>query len=183
MHDATQMPATPNRLDALLKPLPTAELAEYPTFARLALEEDRATVLDMAEAYFNEAADAFPTLAFDRSVADATFSACLGSAHPTIFVVERKRELLGFVSASIQGLQFSKGIFAHCEALYVRPEHRGSRAAAILLDAFDRWSDTIGARFSLGGNQNGLSSERTARLYEKFGFQRVGFHMMKARRS
>jgi len=42
------------------------------------------------------------------------------------------------------------------------------------------WSEQLGAREIVGGNDNEFNSERTARFLEHFGFERVGYSMRRA---
>lgn len=98
-------------------------------------------------------------------------------AAPTIFVVEKDRAVIGFLLADMYSYRASKGIFVTQEVLFVRPEHRGTRAAVALMKHLIAWSKMLGAKEIIGGNDNDFQSERTARFLEHFGFERVGFAM------
>lgn len=98
----------------------------------------------------------------------------LSTANPTIMVVEDRRDVIGFFKATISEYDFTDGVYTTLEVIFVRPDKRGTRAAALLLREFIRWSDRLGAKENTGGNDNDFRSERTTRFLEHFGFQRVG---------
>jgi GNAT superfamily N-acetyltransferase len=141
---------------------------------RLALETDVDAVVEMARSNMEATR---PTLTFDEARCRATFRQYLETASPTIFVVEHRREVVGFLLAEILAYRAATGIFTTQEVLFVRPEHRGTRAAVLLMKHFVAWSDRLGAAEIIGGNDNEFNSERTAKFLEHFGFKRVGFAM------
>jgi L-amino acid N-acyltransferase YncA len=143
-------------------------------FVRLALEEDIDAVVEMARANIEETR---PDLDFDEYKCRETFYRYIDTAEPTIFVVEHKRQVVAMLLASIYGYRAAAGLFTTQEVLFVRPEHRGTRAAVILMKHLISWSAHIGAKEIIGGNDNDFKSERTARFLEHFGFERVGFSM------
>jgi GNAT superfamily N-acetyltransferase len=143
-------------------------------FVRLAIEEDREVLIDLCVQAVEESVRG---IAPDRRVIGETFDAYLASAEPTFFVVEHKRELVGFLMASIGGYPFASGIFTTQQVMFVRPDKRGTRAAVLLVRHLIAWSTRLGAKEITGGNNNGLNTERTARLLEKHGFERVGVFM------
>jgi GNAT superfamily N-acetyltransferase len=61
--------------------------------------------------------------------------------------------------------------------LYVRPESRGSSIAARLVAEFITWAKSIGAEIAAAGSTTGVNEELTVRLYERFGFQRIGTNL------
>lgn len=147
-------------------------------FVRLGLDSDEDAFIDLARAC---AAEGVPHLAFNEEKMRATYRRYLMTAHPTYFVVEQDRKLIGFLKATISEYDFSDGIFTTQDVLYVHPAKRGTRAAALLLSQFCQWSDRLGAVENTGGNDNDLTSERTASFLERFGFKRVGFFVKRPR--
>ena len=141
---------------------------------RLAVESDRDALVELCVAAVVESVRG---IAPDRTVIHETFDAYLDSAEPTFFVIERNRELVGFLMASIGGYAFASGIFTTQQVMFVRPDMRGTRAAALLIQHLIAWSTRLGAKEITGGNNNGLYTEQTARLLEKHGFERVGVFM------
>lgn len=143
-------------------------------FARLAIEDDLDVYIDLVQAAASESA---PGFAFDAEKVRDHFGQYIRAAHPTIFVVEQNRAPIAFMHATINDYFFTSGVFTTQEILYVHPDKRGTRAAALLLRAFVDWSDQLGALESTGGNDNALTSDRTRKLLSRFGFETVGFFM------
>lgn len=143
-------------------------------FVRLALEEDIDAVVEMARMNIEETR---PEIEFDEFTCRETFYGYLDKASPTIFVAERNREPIGFLLADMYSYRASAGLFTTQEVLYVKPVHRGTRAAVLLMKHFIAWSQKLGAKEIIGGNDNSFQSDRTARFLEHFGFERVGHAM------
>lgn len=143
-------------------------------FVRLALESDVETYVDLARQAVAESAR---HVGFSDERVRHTFTSYIKQANPTIFVVEDRRKLIGFLNATISGYTFADGHYTTQEVLFVVPEKRGTRAAALLLREFVQWSDRMGALENTGGNDNGLFTEQTSRLLSKFGFEHVGHFM------
>ena len=116
----------------------------------------------------------------ERARIEQTFDDYLDEADPTFFVVDERREVIGFLLATMSGYRFAAGLYTTQEVLFVRPDRRGTRAAALLLRELVAWSERRGAREITGGNDNGLFSDRTARLLKKHGFEQVGFFMRRS---
>lgn len=145
---------------------------------RLGLEEDEDEFVELAR---QAAAEGSPHVPFVEQVMRETYRRYLATAHPTFFVAEQGRKLIGFMKASISGYDFSDGIYTTQEVLYVHPAKRGTRAAALLMENFCQWSDRLGALENTGGNDNDLTSERTAKFLGRFGFKRVGYFVRRMR--
>src|SRR5690625_3519231 len=143
-------------------------------FVRLALESDMDAIIEMAAANM---AETLPELEYSEDRVRDTVYSYLDTASPTFFVVEDSREVIGMLMADILEFRAADGLFTIQEVLYVKPEKRGSRASVILMKQLIEWSENLGAKEIIGGNDNGFNSERTARFLEHFGFQRVGFSM------
>lgn len=143
---------------------------------RLAIDTERDTVVDLCVAAVEESVR---DIAPERACIEATFQAYLASADPTFFVVEQKRDIVGFLMATIGGYTYASGIYTTQQVMYVRPDKRGTRAATLLIRHLEDWSRHLGAREITGGNNNGLYTERTARFLEKQGFERTGVFMRK----
>lgn len=138
---------------------------------RLALENEEDKVVELARAHY---AELQPEAEFDEERARRTFELYLCAAHPTIFVVEHKREIVGFLIATIHDYAAKDGHFTRQEVIYVRPDKRGTRAAAKLIEHFYSWSDTIGASECFTGLAVNDKLERNIRFMERFGFEHVG---------
>lgn len=143
-------------------------------FVRLALESDEDVVVEMARANIEETRS---ELSFNEEKCRASFASYLLTASPTVFVVEHKREVVGFMLAEIMEYRAADGLFTIQEVMFVHPDKRGTRASVLLMKHLIAWSEQLGALEVVGGNDNGFNSERTARFLEHFGFERVGFSM------
>jgi L-amino acid N-acyltransferase YncA len=140
---------------------------------RLATHDDVETLVAMGAA---DAAETMPPGAYDEDIWRDTIERSLSEAQPTFFVAERADgAIAGFVEAFLFAYEYRAGLYVGQRVLYVSPENRGSRAAASLVKHLIAWSRRAGAVEVIGGNSNSYNSERTARLLEHLGFQRVGY--------
>lgn len=147
---------------------------------RLAIERDLDTIVELARL---GAEESMRELGFNPERVRETFQKYLETANPTFFVVEQKWEVFGFLLASMSAYNFTDGFFTTQEVMFVRPDKRGTRAAALLVKTFVQWSDRLGALESTGGNDRKLFTEKTTRLLEHFGFENVGNFMLRRARS
>jgi L-amino acid N-acyltransferase YncA len=138
------------------------------------MPEDEAAVLGLAEMQVMET---LPHLDFDLATTRATFLSAVEHASPTLFVVEEARKVIGYAMCLLENYAFAAGRFVVLEAIYVRPDRRGTRAAASLVTRFFEWGKTVGAKESILGIANGFQPERTARFFEHLGAQRVGMYL------
>lgn len=140
---------------------------------RLGLWSDIDALVELARL---NAADSCPYLTFNEDRVRATYQRYLATANPTFFfAVDDSGRTVGFLEATMQDYEFAVGFFTTQQVIFVHPDKRGTRAAALLVDMFTRWSDALGALENTGGNDNDLTSDRTARFLGRFGFQRVGY--------
>lgn len=148
-------------------------------FARLAIADDKAAVLALARMQVEET---LPHLAFDADICGETFDLYLARAEPTIFVVESEREVVGYLMALTANYAMAAGLYVVQEALYVRPDKRGTRAAAHLVKAFVQWGERMNAKEIIFGISNGFQPDRTAKFFENVaGAKTVGFYLKKVR--
>ena len=141
---------------------------------RLMLVDDIDDVIDMARA---NVAETRPDLTFDEDRLRRTISNYFTKAEPTFFVCEENGRLVGMLLTGVYEYRAMAGLFTTQEVVYTRSESRGSRAAVLLMKQLIAWSEQLGAKEIIGGNDNDFNSERTARFLEHFGFQRVGYAM------
>lgn len=118
-----------------------------------------------------------PTAPFSEARCRQTIQDYLEIASPTIFVAEDKGEVVGMLVCDFYEYRAADGLWTSQEVLFVRPEKRGGRAAALLMRELIAWSKMLGAREIIGGNDNEFNSDRTAKFLEHFGFYRVGHSM------
>lgn len=144
---------------------------------RLALEQDFPAIVEMARINTEQTR---PTLTFSKEKCWRTLYSYLTTASPTVFVVDGEDGVVAFLVADMYEYRAAEGIFTSQEVLFVRPDRRGTRAAALLMKQLVAWSQMLGAKEIVGGVDNEFQSERTAKFLEHFGFKRVGFAMRRA---
>lgn len=127
------------------------------------------------------ATEGVPHIKFSEKRVREVFQSYLEKARPTFFFAEDNGRIVGFLQAAICGYDFADGIYTAQDVLFVHPDKRGSRAASLLIAEFVSWSDRLGALENRGGNDNGLTSERTARFLNRFGFETVGYFVRRIR--
>ena len=145
-------------------------------FVRLALEHEEDVFVRLCVADLEETMPGEP---YDEDVLRATFRKYADTANPTIFFAEHERQVVGFVMSHVVPFDHRSGFYATQRVLYVSPENRGSRAAVLLMRQLIRWAEQIGAAEIAGGNDNSFNSDRTAAFLAHFGFEKVGYAMVK----
>lgn len=140
----------------------------------LAYETDLTAMVEMARMNIEETR---PELGFDEAKAIETFYRYIDTANPTIWVAEGQSGVVGFLVATLSDNFASAGQTVHQSVLYVKPANRGSRAATLLMKELISWSEMLGVREIIGGNDNSHNSERTAKFLAHFGFEKVGYAM------
>jgi L-amino acid N-acyltransferase YncA len=143
-------------------------------FVRLIDFDDFDEVVAMARTNMEQTR---PTLTFNEQRCRDTLESSVAIASPTIYVVEEKRKLIGFLVMDFFSHQAADGLYAVQQVLFVKPEKRGTRAATLLMRQLIEWAARIGCNEIIGGNDNEFNSERTAKFLEHFGFKKVGFAM------
>lgn len=86
---------------------------------------------------------------------------------------EEGKILGGFMGGLIEEWQ-SDSLMAFDYCLFVRPEHRGSRVAYMLIKAFIEWAKEQGANYIQCGTATGIDTEKTINFYTKMGFSHTG---------
>lgn len=145
---------------------------------RLAMPDEEDAFVALARLML---AESYPDQVFSEKVARETFQRYLRTASPTFFFADQGGRVVGVLQASISGYDFADGIYTTLCGTFVHPDKRGTRAAALLLSEFTRWTDQLGAIESTGGNDNNLTTERTTRLMVHFGFEPVGTFVRRKR--
>lgn len=143
-------------------------------FARLALETEADDVVEMGRLNCEET---LPGEVFDPDHAYSRFYQYIDTASPTIWVVDHFRKPIGFLMADFGCFDHKPGFFTTQRVLFVRPEHRGTRAAVLLMKELVAWSKMLGASEIRGGSDNRFNVDRTAKFLEHFGFEKVGWNM------
>jgi hypothetical protein len=100
---------------------------------RLPLDRNEDAYVELARQAVEESAR---EVGFNPTACARPSTATSTARHPTIFVVEQNRELVGFMNATISEYTFADGIFTTQEVMFIRPDKRGTRAAASLVRHF-----------------------------------------------
>lgn len=143
-------------------------------FVRLAQPDECELIVEMARDAVSQTKPGFD---FWPDRVRTVFASYLASAHPTFFVVEQRRKVIGFLEAEMGLYDFTNGLFTVQKVLYVQRDKRGTRAAALLMQHLLEWSRMLGAREIFGGVDNDFHADRTAGFLERFGFKKVGYAM------
>lgn len=145
---------------------------------RLALESDEDALIDMARAACEAERTVNPSIPeFSERRARAVFRGYLDECTCTVFVAERRREPVGMLVATFDEYLFSDGLYTTQQVIYVKPDMRGTRAAAALMGELERWSRTLGAREITGGVESQFQPERTERFLRRLGYETFGAFM------
>ena len=138
---------------------------------RLIAESDREQVVELAHQHQVESA---PHLQFDPARANFQVTAALRQANTTIFVAEEDDQVIGYLLAVRVDYAACAGFYVEQQLFYVRPDKRGSRAAAKLFAGFVRWAEFQRAEeifANIWGRKGG------ARWVQRFGFESAGQQM------
>lgn len=142
---------------------------------RLARAEDYEAVRDMAKMNHEESCPQHEWS--ERRMAETFHDDYVAAGNCMIWLVERAGQPAGFLLAQACEYRAFHGHFTVQEVLFVKPDKRGTRAAALLMKKLIEWSREIGAAEVLGGNDNDYRSEQTSRFLSRFGFRRFGYAM------
>lgn len=94
------------------------------------------------------------------------------SPQGVVLIAERDGQAIGAIAAVVQRAWCATDLVAEEVSFYMLPEHRGSLAAARLVNSFKEWARLQGASWAYAGASTGVDDERVAQLYEGFGFSR-----------
>ena len=138
---------------------------------RAANYDDLPALLDMgrlmhAESYYGR----FP---YDAEKIEALLRVLI-DGEGCVFLYERDGRLIGYFLGMLGEHWFGHSTLACDLALYVLPDERGTLAAPSLIKAFVRWAKSVGADDVQLAISTDVHANRTARLFEGFGFRSVG---------
>jgi len=91
-----------------------------------------------------------------------------------VLVAEHAGQLVGVMAGFCEESWFTPAKVAGEYGVYVTPDSRGAAHAAALVRAFCDWAEGQGADLIQVGVTTGVTTERTAALYERLGFRRTG---------
>jgi GNAT superfamily N-acetyltransferase len=86
-------------------------------------------------------------------------------------------ELAGCMFGSVTTTFFGPTLLAQEDGIYIRPKHRGSPAAALLLERYLAWAKEQGVARAEATVSAGIDDERATKFFERFGFRRQSHQM------
>lgn len=104
----------------------------------------------------------------------ATLFSGLINGQGCLFVAEAPTGLVGMMAGYCEESWFTTARVAGEYGVYVAPDARGGGHAVGLIAAFRDWALEQGADLIQMGITTGITTERTALLYERLGFRRTG---------
>ncbi|MGX6570430.1 N-acetyltransferase domain-containing protein [Cupriavidus necator] len=138
---------------------------------RTATLEDLPEVLALGEMLHAES-PRWSRLSFNRTKVLALMQHLVESPDGLLLVAESKGEVLGGIAALSFSHWSSDDLVAEEISFFLHPKIRGSFAATRLICAMQAWARIRGAKSLIVGASTGISTEDTARLYERLGFRR-----------
>lgn len=146
--------------------------AEGSVSVRHAVESDRLQIFRLS-VYMHQETD-FKNFQFSPEKAVNNIGAWIhGGNERFLLVAERGQGVVGMLFAALKRPWFGDDLMASEEVFYVHPDHRGSRAAYLLMREFRKTAEALGARHLRAGVATG-SSPAAERLYQHFGMRYVG---------
>lgn len=116
---------------------------------------------------------------FDPQAAWDGLGAWLCDNHTKVmFVAEKDGQVVGMLAACLIATWFGSDVAASEELFFVHPEHRGSRAALVLMKSFCEWAKDAGAKHLRAGVATG-TGKAAERLYQHVGMHYVGGNFSK----
>ena len=140
---------------------------------RPAVKADLPKIVELGKA-MHEEAERLRVMKFVPAKVYVTISGLIDSPDGLVLLVEEDFELVGGIAAMVKPHWFSTDLMAYDLALFVRPDRRGSVAAARLLKAYKDWAKEKGAVITQFGISTGVHLEATSALVERLGFQPSG---------
>ena len=116
----------------------------------------------------------YRVLAFSREKLRTTLQMLLTAPGGFLWVAERRGSIVGGLAAMCAQHWASDDLVATDLALFVAPEHRGGMAVRPLVEEYRGWARKLGAKLVDLGVSTGLDAERTAGLFDRVGFPRIG---------
>lgn len=140
---------------------------------RLAVENDRMTVIAMAKSFHAASGLPFP---FSAPMADRIFRMALGSKDALCLVLDVDGKARGVLAAEAQMHRFAPVMMAFELIFWIEPDQRGQNGIP-MLDAYEAWARGKGCMFA---NMVGLGGDpTTTKFYERRGYHAIERQFMK----
>jgi GNAT superfamily N-acetyltransferase len=135
--------------------------------------DDLPVIIEMAKAFHRESDARKYTLTDERIKELTTLIISTGLG----ILAVKDGEAIGMMGAMLQKNVFFDEVMAGDYLIYVKPEHRGTEAAQLMVDYYIHWAKTYGARCIGIDIESGINDERAINFYNKMGFRVTGYHM------
>ena len=152
---------------------------------RPAVEDDLSAIFELGHLMRAECVIPFPEIDEDAArdslalLNDFYFIAVAEVANIVSIECNVGNGIIGMFTAHLNRYAFSQEFIAQHDIFYVLPEWRGTRAALLLVRAFEKWAREFGINHAILGVHSGLFPERTGRFYGKLGYRPMGGNFMK----
>lgn len=110
-----------------------------------------------------------------RALAENVVTSNTGGA----LVAVRGETIIGLFFGYVAESWFGPDLVAGDFTFYVAPEHRGGRAALLLVQAFERWAESKGVLDCTPGVSTMIHPDRTIRFFERLGYTATGMSFTK----
>lgn len=142
---------------------------------RKATEWDALVCLEMGKNYIEEVQD-FVGLPYEDELAVGNMLNALHDPRQLfILSLDSKGNAAGMLWAFCGPmLPWSSASVAVDQIVYVRPEKRGTKHGLLLIKAYEEWANDLGAKEVRLSIASGIHEEKSGRLYEKLGYNRLG---------
>ena len=117
----------------------------------------------------------YARLRFSAARLEQTLRAVLEAPLGFLRVVEIDGVVAGGMAAMACPHWASEDLVSTDLALFIAPDHRGGRTAALLVKRYRDWARAMGVVLPDIGVTTGVQTENTARLFEALGARRIGY--------
>lgn len=145
---------------------------------RLATEDDIPALVQLGAAMHAES-PRYNRFAFDAEKTQGFIRNLVVSPVGFAAVAEEAGALVGMLGGIAIEHFFGHDLTAVDVAVYVAPAHRGGSIALRLVQEFEHWAQSVGAREALLGVSTEVQPERTSKLYTRLGYRLSGYLHLK----
>lgn len=107
------------------------------------------------------------------------FDDTLQNKNQCCFLLWKKGECIGLFAGIAVAHYFTNDVYASDLMFYVVPKERKTRAALLLVRAFERWAAMLNCVEISVGISTDVETEKVARFYEKLGYKRNAIGLRK----
>lgn len=144
---------------------------------RAATEDDLPAILEMGRALHAES-PRYAAMSYNEAKVEALALRVIPTGGT--LVAEKDGKIIGMLAGYVAEHWFSDDKVASDFTFYIRPEHRRTgKAALLLVRAFERWAVERGAKDIMPGVSTQIDVERTTRFFEKLGYTVYGNALLK----